>query len=407
MRISSNQFEQTAVNSMLDQHAKLSKVQEQVATGRKVSKPSEDPVAASKVVKLGDVIRNVEQFQHNITTARARLTMEEGVLASSVDAYHRIRELVIQANNDSQTNETRGFIAEEMSQLLEELVGLANSTDSNGEFIFSGNKGRFKPFTRNNEGGFDYHGDDGQRFVQIGPRRQIAVNDSGSHIFRQIRDGNGKMTALEGLNNKGDAVIDPGVTTSGYDGGTYAIVFNHAASVDPNEPITYSVVDDAGNTIVPPGQQYQSDSTIEFRGIQTFIRGMPQDGDYFVIRPSYNQDIFTTIQNYIKELRTAHGDESAHALLHNHSNRFLNNMDQALGRVLETRANIGSRINAMESQESINDSLTIQIKQILSEVQDLDYGEAVSRLNLKMTGLEASQKAFARVQGISLFDYLR
>ncbi|MBI3560091.1 MAG: flagellar hook-associated protein FlgL [Gammaproteobacteria bacterium] len=406
MRVSSSQFQNTAVEAMVDQHAKLSQVQQQVATGRRIVRPSDDPVAASKVVKMDDVIRNVEQFQHNISTARARLTMEDGVLENVINAYQRIRELTIQANNDSQTDDTRGYIAEEMSQLLDEVVGLANSTDSNGEFIFAGNMGRFKPFAYNDQGGFDYHGDDGQRFIQIGPRRQIAVNDSGSDVFREIRDGIGKFSVYESPTNQGDAVIDPGVALADYKGGTYAIIFDRKPSVDPKEPITYSVVDAQGNAVVAPGQVYTEDATIQFNGVQTFIRGEPKAGDYFVIRPSYHQDAFTTIKQYIGELKSSHGSPAEHAVLHNHTNQFLNGLDRAMGRVLDIRANLGARLNAMDSQEGINDALRIQMKEILSEVQDLDYGEAVSRLNLKLTGLEASQKAFTRVQGISLFNYL-
>ena len=113
MRISSNQMQQVAINSMLEQQSKLSKVQEQVATGKKISKPSDDPVAASKVVKLNDIIKTADQYQANITSARARLSLEETALADIGNVYHRIRELAIQANNATQTNETRSFIAEE------------------------------------------------------------------------------------------------------------------------------------------------------------------------------------------------------------------------------------------------------------------------------------------------------
>ncbi len=406
MRVSSNQFQQVAINAMLEQQAKLSKVQQQVATGKKITKPSDDPVAASKIIKLNDVLNNINQFKSNIESARAQLTVEEGILASVGDAYHRIRELAIQANNDSQTNETRAFIAQEMEQLQDELVGLANSSNSNGEYIFSGNKAAFKPFSRNTEGGVDYNGDDGQRFTQIGPQRQIAINDSGSDVFREIRDGNGKFSVLESPTNQGDGVIDPGVATGNYTSGTYAIVFDRQVSIDPKEPLTYSVVDAQGNVVVPPGQIYHSDQNISFAGIQTFIRGNPAAGDFFVIRPSFHQDVFTTMQKYIDELRAGQGSPSQHALLHNHTNRLLNGIDQALGRVLEIRANVGARLNAMQSQESINDTLSIQVKEILSGVEDLDYSEAVSRLNLKLTGLQASQKAFSRVQDLSLFDYI-
>lgn len=406
MRVSSNQTQQVAINSMLEQQAKLSKVQQQVATGRKIARPSDDPVAAAKVVKLNDIIKTADQFQSNITVARARLNLEEGVLAQSVDIYHRIRELSLQANNATQTNETRSFIAEEVAQLLDELLSLANSTDSTGEFLFAGNKGQFKPFARNEKGAFDYYGDDGQRTIQIGPKRQIAINDSGSNIFREIRDGNGRFAALESPTNRGSGVIDPGAVTGEYDLGTYAIIFDRKNSIDPNEPVTYHVVDAKGDVVVPPGQIYNEGNAIEFRGIHTFVKGEPETGDYFVIRPSFNQDIFTTIQSFVDALRVGRGTAGDLAELHNEVNRVIASMDVALGRTLEIRANVGARLNALDSQENINESVKIQVKEILSDVEDLDYSQAVSELNLKLTSLQASQKAFTRVQDISLFDYL-
>ena len=407
MRVSTNQTQTTAVNAMLEQQAKLSKVQEQVATGKRITKPSDDPVAAAKVVNLNDILKTTDTYKANIAIARARLNLEEGALSHSVDIYHRIRELALQANNATQTNETRSYMAEEISQLTDELLSLANSTDSTGEFLFSGNKGQFKPFAKNDSGGYDYYGDDGQRQVQIGPKRQIAINDSGNKIFREIRDGNGHFTALESPGNQGSGVIDPGAVTGHYDLGTYAIIFDRKpASTSPNEPLTYHVIDAKGNTVVPPGQAFEEGNAIEFRGVHTSISGEPAPGDYFVIRPSFNQDIFTTLQNFVAALRVGRGSDSDHAQLNNEINRVLSAMDVTLGRTLEVRANIGARLNALDSQENINDSLKIQIQEILSGVQDLDYSKAVSDLNLRLTGLQASQKAFTRVQDISLFNYL-
>ena len=406
MRVSTNQTQQLAVNAMLDQQAKLSKVQEQVATGRRIAKPSDDPVAAAKIVNLNDVLKTTDQYKANITVARARLNLEEGALSHSVDIYHRIRELALQANNATQTNETRSFIAEEVSQLSDELLALANSSDSTGEFLFAGNKGQFKPFAKNDKGGFDYYGDDGQRQIQIGPKRQITINDSGNKIFREIRDGNGQFAALDSPGNHGSGVIDPGTVTGQYDLGTYAIIFDRKQSTSPNEPMTYHVIDAKGETVVPPGQVFNEGNAIEFRGVHTSISGKPEAGDYFVIRPSYNQDIFTTLQNFVDALRVGRGSPSDHAQLNNEINRVLSAMDVTLGRTLEVRANIGARLNALDSQESINDSLKIQVKEILSGVEDLDYSKAVSDLNLKLTSLQASQKAFTRVQDISLFNFL-
>ncbi|VAX00703.1 Flagellar hook-associated protein FlgL [hydrothermal vent metagenome] len=406
LRVSTSQFHKVAVDSMLEQQKKLSKIQQQVATGRKIHRPSDDPVASAKIVKLNDILKTSDQFQSNIVAARAKLTLEESALADVVEVYHRVRELTIQANNASQTNETRSFIAEEISQLLDEVVGLANAADSNGEFLFSGNKGKFKPFSKNSTGGYDYSGDDGQRLIQIGPRRRVAINDSGSDVFREIRDGNGKFNILEGKLNQGSGVSDPGTVTGNYNMGTYAIQFDRKDSINPEEPVTYSVVDDKGKEILPAGQKYIEGASIDFAGIHTFIKGQPEPGDYFVVRPSFHQDIFTTLNQFVGQLKEGHGTDAGQARLNNVVNRLLVSIDQALGKVLEVRANVGARLNALESQGNINESVKIQVKTILSDVEDLDYGQAVSDLNLKLTGLQASQKAFTRVQDISLFDYI-
>lgn len=406
MRVSTNQTQQVAVNAMLEQQAKLSKVQEQVATGRRITKPSDDPVAAAKIVNLNDVLHKTEQFNSNITIARSRLNLEEGALSHTSNIYHRIRELALEANNATQTNETRSYIADEVSQLLDELLSLANSTDSTGEYLFSGNKGKFKPFARNDSGGFDYFGDDSQRMVKIGPKRRIAINDSGNAIFREIRDGNGHFTVLDSPKNRGSGVIDPGTVSGKYDMGTYAIVFDRKKSINPNEPLTYHVINSKGKMIVPPGHIFKQGAAIEFHGVHTSIKGKPKAGDYFVVRPSYNQDIFTTLQKFVKALRVGRGNPSEHAQLNNEINRVLSAMDSALGRSLDVRATIGARLRALDNQQDINSSLKIQVKKILSGVEDLDYSKAVSDLNLKLTGLKASQKAFTRVQDISLFNYL-
>ncbi len=411
MRISTHQLQQVAINAMQEQQKKLSAVQQKVATGKKNLKPSDDPVAAAKVVNLKDTLETNEQYLDNINAARARLTLEEGILSKATDLLQRVRELAVMANNDSQTNESRAFIAEEVDQLLNELLGLANSTDSSGEFLFAGAKSRFKPFTRNEFGEFDYHGDDGQRFLQIGPRRSIATGDNGTETFRSIRDGNGDFVVLDNPGNKGSGVADPGNVVGDYKMGTYALVFEKVLPegehvLEEDAYLSYKVVDDSGNEILPAGERYVSGNAITFADIAISIEGEPAEGDFFVVRPSLNQDVFTTIKRLVDGLREAKSDSVSRAKLHNEVNRTLLGLDQALGNILEVRASVGARINALDGQEDINEAYMLQIREILSGVEDLDYAEAVSDLNLKLTGLEASQKAFTRVQNISLFNYI-
>ncbi|MCW9023762.1 MAG: flagellar hook-associated protein FlgL [Gammaproteobacteria bacterium] len=406
MRISTNQEQQRAVNAMLEQQKELSRVQQQVATGRRIFQPSDDPVASAKIINLRDVLGTTQQYQDNIAASRARLSMEEGVLGNVTDVLQRIRELTVAGNNDTLTSEDRGFIAEEIKQLLSEVFNLANSSDSTGEFLFSGAKSKFKPFDRNNENGFNYNGDDAQRHLQIAPQRQIATSDSGSEVFRNIKDGNGSFTVLDNVENRGSAIISPGNIVGEFETGTYAISFSKTMLPDGSADLTYKVIDESGQEVVPTGTSYRSGDSIVFKGVNTYIDGDIEDGDMFIVRPSENQDVFTTIQRLINGLEGMDDKSQGRAGLHNEINRTLMGLDNALENILKTRANVGARLNALDGQEEINSSYMLQIRESLSKVEDLDYSEAVSELNLKLTGLEASQKAFTRVQGISLFNYL-
>ena len=411
MRISTNQMHQGAMDAMSKQHGKLSRTQQQVATGQKIFKPSEDPVAASRVVNMKDTLASVEQQQSNINSARARITLAEGVLNNVVESIHRVRELTIQANNDSQNESTRLFIADEVKQIQESILNLANTTDSNNEFLFSGSLTRFKPFSRNESGSFEYNGDESHREVQISQSRRIAVDDPGSDIFLEIKNGNGTFNIVSGPENMGTGIIDPGRASGDYIGETYAIVFDQSFepyaenSISKKIPLTYSVVDAKGN-VLKAGIAFEQGKEIEFRGVHTSINGTPENGDYFVVNPSQNQDIFTTLQQLIDALESKTPDLNDKIGFHSAINRSLSNLTQALDNILLTHGKIGARLNALDSQEVINDSYRLQIREVLSGVEDLDFAEAVSRLNLELTGLEASQKAFTRVQDISLFNFL-
>ena len=410
-RISTSQMQQNAINAMSKQHETLSRTQQQVATGKKIFKPSEDPVAASRVVNLNDTLSKITQHQSNVDAARARITLSEGVLENVVESIHRVRELTIQANNDSQNESTRSFIAAEVIQIQDALLNLANTTDSNNEYLYSGALSRFKPFSRNEAGGFEYNGDESHREIQISQSRRIAVDDPGSKVFLEIKNGNGIFSTLDHVDNTGTGVIDPGRASGNYIDETYAIIFDksfleYADAQNANKiPLTYSIVDSKGMTL-SAGIPFESGKEISFKGAHTSIKGSPDDGDIFIVRPSQNQDIFTTLQNLVRGLQSKTPEANDKIGFHNTMNRSLSDLNQSLDNILEVRGNIGARLNALDAQETINDAYRIQIREILSNVEDLDFAEAVSRLNLELTGLEASQKAFTRVQDISLFNFL-
>ena len=196
MRLSTSQIFQQGVTAMLNNQAELAKTQQQLATGKQILAPSDDPAAATRILGLNQIIETTSQYQRNADYAETRLAMEESVLTEVGDVLQRIRELSVRANNDTVSASDRQSMAAEVRINIESLVYLANSTDANGEYLFSGFKTDTEPFADNGAGNFTYAGDQGQRSLQIGAKRQVSVGDSGADVFMKVDDcagGTGSM----------------------------------------------------------------------------------------------------------------------------------------------------------------------------------------------------------------------
>lgn len=395
MRISSSQM--YSVTSMLNQQAKLAETQLQLSTGSRILSPSDDPVGAVRSLELNRAQDQTEQYLRNADLLDSRLRLEESVVDSSIDVVQRIHELTIQANNDSQSNETRQSIATELRQQLDNLLSLANTNDSDGRFIFSGYQEETTPFTKT-ENGYVYNGDDGQRELQIGPSRRMADGDSGSEVFMNIKNGNGQFLASASSANTGSGVIDAGNVTDiqAYDRDSVTIRFSTGSQ--------YDILDESG-AVIDSGA-YLSGGDITVGGMTVSIDGDPASGDEFSLAPSQRQDLFSMVENLATSLETPRTTTGERSALHNEINTALSGFDQALDHLIEIQSDIGARMSSLERQIDINEGASLQISENLSVVNDLDYAEAISRFSQQQTALQAAQQAFAKTQGLSLFNYL-
>jgi flagellar hook-associated protein 3 FlgL len=404
MRVSTSQIYQQGVGAILDNQSTLAKTQLQLATGRRILVPSDDPVASAEAVGLDRLHAATAQYQRNAGEARDRLAREESGLTSVTDLLQRVRELAVQANNDSQTGETRRYIAIEIRERLGELLGLANTRDANNEYLFAGYRGSVQPFSSTASGAYAYSGDPGARFVQIGPNQQVAAGDPGSDVFMAIHNGNGTFATLDNPANSGTGVIDPGTVSGAFVRDTYTISFSQPV---PGGPITYGVTGVTSGVVVAAGTPYVEGAEIVFNGVKTNITGTPANLDSFTVSPSVNQDLFSTVQNLALALETPGTAGANNTGLHNAVNRFLTDVDQGMENIHGVRARIGARVNTIDSQTGTNDDFALQLEQSLSELRDLDYAEAASRLQRHLLALEASQQTYVKVQGLSLFNFLR
>lgn len=201
MRISTVWSQQLGLNSILDQQAKLNRTQLHLATGKKILTPAEDPAAAARILDLQESLVMTGQYQDNITMTRARLNIEEAALSSSENVLFRAKELTIQALNATLVPADRAAIKYEIDQLLDNLVGIANTKNANGEYIFSGDQVHTPPIELDSDSGeYVYQGGLQQRALQIAPERQVADGDLASAVFQEIAS----------VSLAGDATVDTG-----------------------------------------------------------------------------------------------------------------------------------------------------------------------------------------------------
>jgi len=374
----------------------LGHTQRQIASGRRILTPADDPIAASRALQIRESIGRLEQFDRNANIATNRLSQEESALNSVNNVLQRVRELSLQASNGTQSNESRQQIAVEMRQQLGELVQLANQKDGNGSFLFSGNLINTQPVTRMGSV-FDYNGDQGQRFIQIGEGRQVANGDSGAAVFFDVRDGNGTFSISPAASNTGTGVLGAGSLDdpTAWVQDQYTIRF-----IDQNN---YDVLDSSA-AVVSSGT-FQPGDTVAFRGIEVSISGQPEGADEFVISPSRAQDVFSSVEQIVTAIEQNVTDDASRAVLNNGINSGLQNIDQAIGNILDIRTQIGSRLAAINSQVDGNGAFKLAYQDTLAGIEDLDYAAAISSLSIESSTLEAAQQSFVRTQSLSLFNF--
>ncbi|NKI16762.1 flagellar hook-associated protein FlgL [Spongiibacter sp. KMU-166] len=397
MRISTSQIFSNGVNRMLEQQAQLIETQTQLASGKRIINPSDDPVGAVRSLELTRANEKTAQYDRNANYLDARLRVEENAISNSIDVLQRVKQLAVQANNAAQSNESRAAIAAELDQHFSALLDLANTRDSNGRSIFAGYQQSGDAFTKTATG-VVYNGDDGQRALQVGANRTLADSDPGSHVFMGINNGNSRFQTSANPANTGDAYIDAGSVTdlSNYSGESFTIAFTAADQ--------YQLLDSAGSIV--GGGNFANGDSITVGGMTVTLQGQPQGGDEFQLQPAVAQDVFSMVAELRDSLIESRPDAAARGQQTTEINTSLANLDRALDHLITTQAGIGARMQTLERQIDINSAASLQIQENLSLVNDLDYAEAISRFEQQRIGLEAAQKAFAKVQGLSLFNYI-
>lgn len=412
MRVSTLQTHHLGVNAILDNQANVQKTQQQISSGRRVLTPADDPVAATKILQLRQDIAQRKQYEQNMNAADNRLKLEDATLESINKYIIKVRELTIKAGDGSYNITDRQVVAKELSQIQKALADLFNTRDANDEYIFAGFKGTQPPYVQNRSGRYEYKGDEGQRFLTINTSTTVATGDTGKETFEDVKATKGTFYLEQNPKNKGNARISAGFVTDQekYDKLNHdnlIITFNPESDAIPPSR-NYTVRRASDNRIVDGMSKvpYTDGKGINVAGINFAIYENPQPGDSFIAKSSSKQSISDTVHRLIDGLNRLgdNPDDSKvlKTLLADSNKNILN----AQASVSETRTQVGARLNVIQRNRDLSADVKLVNQGILSKLQDVDFAEAVSRLTLQVTLLEAAQKSYGTISRLSLFNEL-
>lgn len=306
MKVSTSMFFDRASAQLGNVQGSLAKTQEQLSVGKQITKPSDEPDKASLVTRLESEIARQKSYQGNLKAMEIRLQSEETALNNTSDVMYRMKELATQAANDTLSDADRKTISLEMAELKNQMLSLANSQDSNGNYLFAGSRVSQMPFGPDAKGVIVYKGDQTRMVVGVGDNRRMNQNIPGSDAFTNVVRDDGK-------------------------GGKVGIGFFQAM------------------------------------------------GDLIDAVKGSNR---VAIQRGISEIDT---------------------LQQGLS---NASAQVGTDLNVVDSQNNVLDEITLRLKTTMSDIQDLDYTEAITKMNKDQLALEAAQSSFAKISKLSLFNYI-
>ena len=307
MQISTNLMFDRAIAQMGVTQDRLSKTQTQLSTTKQINKPSDAPDQAATITRLKSAIDRQNAYVSTINSVKDKLSQQETAASNATDVLTRLKELTIQAANDTYSPVDRKSIDLEVRQLRDQLLSLANTQDVNGNFIFSGSRVGKQAFATDDNGKLVYQGDQTVSATGVGDQSAVDINRSGTNPFDKIvrLDDNNKKMAV----------------------GFFQVIDDLSAALQAN---------DAGS-----------------------------------------------IKRAVGEVGT---------------------LQQGLS---DSLASIGAATNKIDNQASLAEENVLRMKSTLSQVEDTDYTEAITKMNKDMLALQAAQSSFAKIAQLSLFDYIK
>ncbi|EGU42716.1 MULTISPECIES: flagellar hook-associated protein FlgL [Vibrio] len=393
-RISSFHNYQAVQNDLRRQENKVHHNQAQLASGKKLQSPSDDPLATHYLQNIGQQSEQLEQYVDAITLVRNRLEHHEVLIANSEGFADEAKRTVMEMINGALSPEDRLAKKREIQELANNFLYLANSQDESGNYTFAGTKPKSQPFFRDNEGTVTYQGDDYQRKMRVASSFEMAMNDPGSKLFMEIDNPFGDYEPQYELEPASELLLGR-ATNSAEDGSTYKVTF-----VDMQTgKFAYQLEKDGA---VVAAEDFDPATGIVYEGLNIQFKGQVTKGDSITLEPRETFSIFDTFKEAAEQVENPVSDASATAKLHQMTEEF----HAAFIHLTKARTDVGARLSTLDIQEQQHEDFKLSLAKAKSNFEDLDYSKAIIEFNENSRALQASQQAFGKTKDLTLFNYI-
>jgi flagellar hook-associated protein 3 FlgL len=396
MRISTANNFDASVDSLVRRQTALATAQEQLTTGKRVNRASDDPAAAARAERALAAELHTDATQRAVNASQNAMTLAESAIGDATDLLQQIRETMVAAGNGSYSDAERKSQADKIAGLRQQLLAVANRQDSAGTYLFGGQSSDEAPFLDSN-GGVVFQGTAGQIDAASGDPLPLTVD--GRAAWMSARTGNGVFVTTPTVST-GSAWIDTGRVSNpaALTGSTYSLVFDNTAGV-----VTYSVLQDGLPTAIA-GAPFISGQAIEVDGLSATVTGVPATGDQFDLTPSTaDLNLFTALDQAVVALNTPLRNS---AQIAQSNSTYLAAVDAAMGQMQAVRSQVGETLNRIDSATGRLDDLRLASQTERTNAEGLDMVRAISDFQNKQTGYDAALKSYSLVQKMSLFNYI-
>jgi flagellar hook-associated protein 3 FlgL len=400
-----------ALRNLGARQTNLSNLQENLTSGKRVVRASDDPVSAAQAERAINRLARIQTEQRALETQRNAIAQAESALGDAVQLAQNFRELVVNAGSAALTPNDRATIANQLQGLREQMVEVANRKDTNGVPLLGALGSALAPFLGPLSSSPDYvfDGLPGQA-ASSGVTIPGTLDGESAFMFDPQRDGvyTAGVSAIPSsrmLNTSAINPLDPSLVT----GNNYSITFSAVGpgATPGTTTATYTITNTTTGAVSPavvvPDFPSDKPVTIAVAGIPGLafdIKGNPANGDTITLQPS--PSMFSTMDSAISGIRNASDSNAASQAV----GQALGNMDIGLERLHNMRGYAGELLNRADRITGDQEKRSVQLEGDRSRAEDLDMIQGISDFQNQQVGYEAALKSYAQVQKLSLFNFI-